>query len=90
MRGLASKQRKFLYILSLRNRRCYVEDSHKRYTPWSVFQDGSINLICTTNGKFKLESSSHIQGFCKQSHTYLYKKLIQSEKHIKVILINLE
>jgi len=62
---------KSLPTLSLRIRDFNPEYLHKRYTPWSVFQDGPMRLVYTQKHSTPYRNPPSIQGSCKQSHIYL-------------------
>ena len=56
------------------------EHSHKRYTPWSVFQDGSIGFVYTQRYQpFLIEITVHSGIMPRQSHTYPHRALVKTQ-----------
>jgi hypothetical protein len=57
-----------------------LEHSHKRYTPWSVLQDGKKGFIYTQrNQPFNIEILMRSGIMPKQSHTYLHQALVETQ-----------
>ena len=51
-----------------------LEHLHKRYTPWSVFQDGSMGFVYTQRYRLFLQKSRCHQGSCRSNHTPTFTK----------------